>query len=798
VFCESGQAFGRVVFTTDAGLGKSKALEWLEYRLNLPDTGVLAFRFTVSELEGEAAELKVREQDFAKRFHGWLAGKLRQAVVSCPEHEAWLLIERARRQPYKLVLLIDGLDHVTQVPRLKLLLSSAWAGGVRIVLAGRPYSLQQHFTELGLQQGWKFIRLEEFEEQQQRRYLGMLANGDSRFERLPVAARAVLSIPRVLYYLRFKVSVRDFEQIRTAADVFWKAIRVMIVEGLRNSERARTLGRKDGSAAADVEDWQVGQCYQLLAVIAYTMTEQRRDHIPTKRLQDFWASLGNRYHTPAGNGLQQDTGALAALNDILEHGVFDTDTVGLQELQFRDKSLREFLTAWYLGQRADRSTAEFWWSRGVYRPECPATEDDYYVWQFLCELDREALLEERWLEAIEPLYRPGVQVVRDGQPVWTAARSCEMIFRSWGRLQELCAEEPYRKRACAIRDEWQGEFGRIVAGEQGEPRRLAAVELQQDLLLIPGGVLQMGSPREARPGIPDVWTQLLPGWYAGLPAADEDRAAYHESVVLSRLNLGIGKAAQTRREEWLQLVHELSRCATEAAMLQMFQDRACPWDEEPEVTALVIEDFLIGRSPVLNRWFRLFVPDHGPGDEYPDYGKYSDAEDQPAIYVDWFHAWCFSRWLFWEGSSCRLPWEQEWEYVAKYGNPWDWPYWWGDQWSDGAGRVTAQGHISEDATTVPTAAHASPATQTLDHVKGLGVMDLLGNVLEWCQDQYRQRHSHTAGDDPGSVLVGRVLRGGSFPFGAAFARCSYRGGNVPSGSGPFNGCRLARAAIRKP
>ncbi|MFN5744301.1 MAG: formylglycine-generating enzyme family protein [Planctomyces sp.] len=77
-------------------------------------------------------------------------------------------------------------------------------------------------------------------------------------------------------------------------------------------------------------------------------------------------------------------------------------------------------------------------------------------------------------------------------------------------------------------------------------------------------------------------------------------------------------------------------------------------------------------------------------------------------------------------------------------------------------------------------------------------MDLLGNVLEWCQDQYRQRHSHTAGDDPGGVLVGRVLRGGSFPNDAVHARCSFRRDDGPSGSDHSRGCRLARAAIRKP
>jgi formylglycine-generating enzyme required for sulfatase activity len=49
-----------------------------------------------------------------------------------------------------------------------------------------------------------------------------------------------------------------------------------------------------------------------------------------------------------------------------------------------------------------------------------------------------------------------------------------------------------------------------------------------------------------------------------------------------------------------------------------------------------------------------------------------------------------------------------------------------------------------------------------------------------------------------NVFVGRVLRGGSFHYDAIHARCSFRSVYDPSDSDLSYGCRLARAAIRKP
>jgi formylglycine-generating enzyme required for sulfatase activity len=52
-----------------------------------------------------------------------------------------------------------------------------------------------------------------------------------------------------------------------------------------------------------------------------------------------------------------------------------------------------------------------------------------------------------------------------------------------------------------------------------------------------------------------------------------------------------------------------------------------------------------------------------------------------------------------------------------------------------------------------------------------GVLDMAGTVWEWCLNQYEAPYSTTI--DPGDDRP-RVLRGGSWNFNQAFARCPLR------------------------
>ena len=836
----------RMIVTTDAGIGKSVAVDWFLYRFNLPDANMLAFQLNAAQLEGNLREFQVSQDKLDAVLLNWMAGKIAQADESrrCSMGDAVSLVQRSR-QNGRLVILIDGLDHVsTGLPNLLHVLGSVYWQKCRFILAGRPYALQTHFDELELDHGWQFIRLEEFTPDQQEEYLG------PRYNAIPPQARPalanVLTIPRVLYYMKHHVSEQQFGLIRTAADVYWIAIRQMIKEAMNGSGPARKLGLLRTDTIPDqVSEMQLRYCRNLLAVLAYVMTlglaERKRlssgiaapnfERLTEDRMELFEKEISKRYKSEAGQGLQQDMAALAAMNTFLNRGVFDSDVTGFKEIEFRNRSLQEFLTALYLCTKATPEDSNLWWDR-LYLPHDAESDQFYNVWQFVSEMPGtkrpgidsdgtghgvpKAIVEEHWLEAIEPLYRttfvveesvsrkalaagenssqPSTsdpQITESSASPRDARRSCEMIFRTWPQLERLCEEND--KRAREIRNRWLGEFESILAGQQGSEREAAARDLVDGFLLIPGGTFQMGSPPEKAAQMPEGERNFWTDWYARIPAGRVNWPS-HLDEVLSQLGFGSGRAGEANRKEWSDFLTRIADEETIENFLQEMSRVRYPSDETPVNRDQTIETFLLARSPVVNRWWKLFVPQHGLGGEPADYSRISPTSDHPAISIDWFSAWSFALWLHWDGQSCRLPWENQWEYAVKFGTPWDWRYWWSDQWNDGKGKVTAERNWRTDSTTVPNLAHANPHTQVLDLAKGLGILDMLGNVQEWCHDQYRAAYKRHAKDEPGDASSSRCLRGGSFFNLPEFCRSANRYWSNPTLSNFFIGVRLSRAA----
>jgi hypothetical protein len=81
------------------------------------------------------------------------------------------------------VLLLDALDQAppdgSAVAALRRLLVNPDWKGCRIIVSGRPHALQRYWSELfdaSVEPGWRFVQLDEFDERQQRAFLG-----DSRY-----------------------------------------------------------------------------------------------------------------------------------------------------------------------------------------------------------------------------------------------------------------------------------------------------------------------------------------------------------------------------------------------------------------------------------------------------------------------------------------------------------------------------------------------------------------------------------------------------------------------------------------
>jgi formylglycine-generating enzyme required for sulfatase activity len=182
--------------------------------------------------------------------------------------------------------------------------------------------------------------------------------------------------------------------------------------------------------------------------------------------------------------------------------------------------------------------------------------------------------------------------------------------------------------------------------------------------------------------------------------------------------------------------------------------------------------FLIGRYPVTNSQFALFIEDGGYQDRQwwsdagwawreeeavtePRYWRSSfvNGPNQPVVAVSFWEADAFCRWV-----GGRLPTEQKWEAAARGTQGHRYP--WGDTWEDGICN-SAEAGLNR---TSPVGLFPRSRQQTL------GIEDMAGNAWEWCLNKYKSPDEVTIDDSGGS----RVLRGGSWGLSQDLARAGYR------------------------
>lgn len=176
--------------------------------------------------------------------------------------------------------------------------------------------------------------------------------------------------------------------------------------------------------------------------------------------------------------------------------------------------------------------------------------------------------------------------------------------------------------------------------------------------------------------------------------------------------------------------------------------------------------------------------------------------------MSWYDAIAFCRWLTEkvkvavevkaEGWETRLPkevaggrdWqitlptEQQWEKAA-CGQHAGWQYPWGEKY--------ISGHANIDELNSKAGAHYLPKTGAVGmYPQGAspwGVLDMSGNVWEWCLNEYAEpAKTQEAGDAP------RVLRGGSWFDYVETAAARWRSRNFPGIRGDDVGFRVVLAS----
>ena len=138
----------------------------------------------------------------------------------------------------------------------------------------------------------------------------------------------------------------------------------------------------------------------------------------------------------------------------------------------------------------------------------------------------------------------------------------------------------------------------------------------------------------------------------------------------------------------------------------------------------------------------------------------------------------------WKGF--RLPTEAEWEYACRAGGT--------KAFGASDALTTDDANFDGDYPYAGAAKglnRASPLPVGSFHPNAWGLFDMSGNVWEWTSDDYAPYPGAVAPRGPAFTPGRKVIRGGSWLFGADSARCGLRYTHRPQDKGPSLGVRLA-------
>ncbi|QIE26289.1 Hercynine oxygenase (plasmid) [Caballeronia sp. SBC1] len=161
------------------------------------------------------------------------------------------------------------------------------------------------------------------------------------------------------------------------------------------------------------------------------------------------------------------------------------------------------------------------------------------------------------------------------------------------------------------------------------------------------------------------------------------------------------------------------------------------------------------------------------------------SKSAPVRNLSWDDAQVYVKWLSkTTGKTYRLPTEAEWEYAARGGTTTT--YWWGNEMRKGYADCKDCGEPWRK---------DSPVNVGSFLPNPFGLFDMNGSVWEWVGDCWHSSYKGAPADgrvwdEPGCPM--RVIRGGSWPDGAAYMQSSTRFKYSASVRQSQNGMRVAR------
>ncbi|MBP0011479.1 MULTISPECIES: formylglycine-generating enzyme family protein [unclassified Roseofilum] len=200
---------------------------------------------------------------------------------------------------------------------------------------------------------------------------------------------------------------------------------------------------------------------------------------------------------------------------------------------------------------------------------------------------------------------------------------------------------------------------------------------------------------------------------------------------------------------------------------------------------VTLQPFFMGKYPITQRQWRAIAdrPDlKVERDLNPNPLYFADKENSdchPIAEVDWYSAMEFcGRLSKLTGGEYRLPSEAEWEYACRAGT--STAFYFGDTLTSELANYRASYTYADE----PQGEYRKETTPVGQFPpNAFGLYDLLGNVSEWCEDDWHKDYEGASED--GGVwrsdreYVMKVIRSGSWSTTAGHSRSAYRFGIIP-------------------
>jgi formylglycine-generating enzyme required for sulfatase activity len=312
-------------------------------------------------------------------------------------------------------------------------------------------------------------------------------------------------------------------------------------------------------------------------------------------------------------------------------------------------------------------------------------------------------------------------------------------------------------------DQRESEIQALLKAQEDERRRL---EVADYLYTFVRGMVKFNEPvAEIRAALNEIWA-VYEGYDPDGLAATVDGSASDETNTTATLPL-------TAPFEWVDI----------PAGRVTLSDHKGAFD---------VAAFAISKFPITVAQFGLFVDDGGYNHEhywtsagwlwrkienvtFPRYWQNEafQQSDHPVVGVSWYEAMAFCNWLRKKlGVPISLPTEQQWQWAAQ-----------GD-----TGRAYPWGNVFQAECCNFNAGHTTPVNAFGEGKSPFGVMDMSGNVSEWCLTEYA-----TASNNDLKSTKDRVVRGGSAAYVIPeFLRVDFRESDHPNGGGFRTGFRIVR------